>query len=359
MLLRFSGLLLCFALLACEGKPGPTGPAGSRGPAGPQGSQGLQGESGAQGPAGQTGPAGPQGSAGEPLNWADVIEKKNIDEAVYAIGYQVQDQNIVMATGFAAHAPNAIWTNAHVVLGMRDLVSSMAASNPRLFAAKSGTVIGGPDTYWLTPENSRIHPEYDDSSKPYVLDVGVFVINANLTRSPPLLPRNRVHELRVGQPIGTMGFPNELFEESTEVPIATFKDGTISALSSGKDRIVTPDNSRFIQHNLDLTGGTSGSLIFDHEGFIVAINMGGFERLLLDVETGEAKPQRVPVGNIGFGIRVDELWRLYDIGTARRTVPRVAGRRASTALEFLPSQDYPHATYQPFPENWNGETILP
>lgn len=350
---RFGGLLLFVALLACEGKPGPTGPSGSRGPAGPQGSVGSIGPAGPQGSAGSIGPAGPQGPAGEPLNWADVIEEGNLDEAVYAIGVRVRGQNFVLGSGFVAHFNNAIWTNAHVVEGVIGAIKPIAHLNPRPFAVKSGTVVGGSDTYWL--QYYRGHPDYKPTDI-FSPDVALLIINGRLSSGASFLPRGRVHGLRVGQPVATIGFPGELSGTSTEVPIATFKEGTISALRPGTDEIATPENSRFIQHNLDLTGGTSGSLIFDHEGFIVAINHAGFERVVYDI-TGA--PQRIPLGNIGFGIRVDELWRMYDMDRARRTISDLSGRSVSISLDLLPSIDYPHTTYQPFPENWNGETILP
>lgn len=357
---RLGGLLLVIALLACEGKPGPTGPAGARGSAGPTGATGPAGDTGATGPAGPQGlqgpqglpgRTGPQGPAGEPLNWADVIEKGNIDDSVYAIGYSVRGRNYVIGSGFVAHFTNAIWTNAHVALGLRDELRSISRLSPRPFAVKSGTVVDGSNTYRLT--QYRIHPDYDGST--FSPDVALLEIDARLSPGTSFLPRNRVHGLRVGQPIATLGFPGELSQTSTEVPIATFKEGTISALRSGSDGIATPENSRFIQHNLDLTGGTSGSLIFDHEGFIVAINHAGFENVVFDV-TGA--PQRIPTGNIGLGIRVDELWRMFDINRARSRVSGVS-RRPNISLGILPSRDYPHSTYQPFPENWNGETLLP
>ncbi len=355
MIIRFSILLLFIALLACEGKPGPTGSSGSRGPAGPQGSVGSIGPIGPQGETGQTGaqgPAGPQGSAGEPLNWADVIEEGNIDEAVYAIGVRVRGQNYVLGSGFVAHFTNAIWTNAHVVEAVISEIRSIAYLDPRPFAVKSGTVVGGSDTYWLN--TYRLHPNYDGTT--VSPDVALLIIDASLTGLPSFLPRDHIHGLRVGQPIATMGFPGELSETPKEVPIATFKEGTISAMRPFADVIATPENSRVIQHNLDLTGGTSGSLIFDHEGFIIGINHAGYERIVYDVN---GNPQRVPTGNIGLGIRVDEMWSLFDQTRVRRTAPKVAGRTASTVLELLPSRDYPHSTYQPFPVNWNGETVVP
>ena len=359
MLFRFGGLLLVFALFACEGKPGPTGPAGSSGSAGPQGPVGEQGQTGARGPAGATGatgatgPAGPQGLPGEPLNWADVIEESNLADAVYAIVVRVRGANYVVGTGFVAQFTNAIWTNAHVIQGVVETIRPIAHLNPQTLAVRSGTAVGGLETYSLN--TYYIHPDYDGTvGSP---DVGVLVVDAQFALRPSFLPRNRANGLRVGQPIGTIGFPGEINNPYSAVPIATFKDGTVSALRSFSDGVITPENSRVIQHNLDTSGGTSGSFIFDHEGFIIGINHATFESLVYDRLTGQ--PQRVPVSSLGFGIRVDEMWRLYDLTRARRTAPKVAGSTANTALELLSPRDYPHSTYQPFPVNWNGETVLP
>lgn len=109
---------------------------------------------------------------------------------------------------------------------------------------------------------------------------------------------------------------------------------------------------------MDTTGGTSGSLIFDHEGFIIGINHASFESIVLDVSTGVPVVKPISVGSLGLGIRVDELWHHFDLGVNRRNTS-VAGKLTIHSLDLLPSRDYPHDTYRPFPENWNGETILP
>ncbi len=344
MLQHFSRLLLFLVFLACEGKQGPTGPQGSSGPAGQPG------------PVGATGPQGPAGLQGEPgqlLNWADVIDAGNLDDAVYAIGVQIQGQNYVLGSGFVAHFWNGIWTNAHIVEAVINAIDPIKHLNPRPFAVKSGTVVGGSDTYWL--DIFWLHPDYDGTvNSP---DIALLTIDARLTTLSYFLPRDRIHELRVGNPIAAIGFPGDLANMTTTVPIATFKDGTISAFRSFDDEIATPENSRVIQHNLDTSGGMSGSLLLDHVGYIIGINYAGFERVVYDELTG--KPTPIPSSNPGFGIRVDEMWRLYDAAKARRTVSRVAGRRANISFELLPASDNPHASFKPFPDIWNGETNLP
>ena len=60
----------------------------------------------------------------------------------------------------------------------------------------------------------------------------------------------------------------------------------------------------------------------------------------------------IGVGSLSFGIRVDAAWGFLDIleaGHAGMPPP----------LTALAPRAYPHETYQPFPENWDGETGVP
>ena len=166
--------------------------------------------------------------------------------------------------------------------------------------------------------------------KNYILGSGLaalLFIDAKLTEVPYFLSRDQVQELSVGQPIGTIGFPEEVSGEAVTVPMATFRGGTISDLRPFADVVATPENSRIIQHDLDLAGHTSGSLIFDHQGYIVGMNFAGIYRVVYDDRTGE--PTRIVTDNPGFALRVDELWRLYDLTTGSGRI--VAGMPALRA----------------------------
>lgn len=342
MLRRASIPLLILVFLACKGDVGPQGPTG---PAGPEGPTGVGGPQGIQ---------GPEGEPGETLDWSDVIRDQNLGDAVYAIGVQVQGKNYILGSGFVAHFWNAVWTNAHVVQAVLISTRFIEDLNPRAFAVKSGTEIGGADTYWL--DTFWVHPDYNGTAGSP--DIALLSIDANITDLPFFLPRDQAHGLQVGQPVGTIGFPEETSGESVTVPIATFRDGTISALRPFADEIPTPENSRVIQHNLDLPGRTSGSLIFDHQGYIIGMNFAGIFRVVYDQRTGE--PMRIVSENPGLAIRVDELWRLYDLARgAGRVIPSETESEVDVPVVLVPEQDYPHASYMPFPDNWNGATVLP
>ena len=345
-------LMICsmIFILSCNGPMGPIGPQGSQGttgqtgPQGPQGPQGPTGDKGDSGQTGSQGPQGPQGPAGEPLNWANVIEQNNIENCIYAIGVQSQGQNILIGTGFTGYYSNVIWTNAHVAKLLADVVNKYPYPKP--IAVKNKTAIGGNETYTLIQYN--IHPNYNGSTASP--DIGLVTINGKFSYYLEFLNKSFATRLQVGQPIGTFGFPGEIAAFNTTIPIATFKDGTISALRpyNPASLISNPENNHFVQHNLDLSGGTSGSPIFDHYGFVIGINNSGTEKLVYDYQTNQI--QRVPSGNIGFGIRIDDLWDWIDLLSRN-----VSLSKNTIKQRYIPS-DF---EYNPFPPNWNGKTILP
>ena len=300
------------------------------------------------------GPTGLQGEPGRTLDWSDTIADGNLAAASYAIGISVPelaegaDFFIILGSGFSAHYGDVIWTNAHVADSLRWVIESQSDRSPNIaaIAVRSGTAVGGDGTYQVDLSLSIIHPEYDGSLE--TPDVAALRIDASLSPVPSFLPRELATELRVGQPLGTLGFPAAIATPYKVVPVATFKDGVISALRpySVEAESVTSENSRIVQHNLDLSPGTSGSAIFDHKGFIVAVNSAG---TVISVEAtlpdGETEIVLLPTGNIGLAIRVDDVWSLIDAIDAEASQP--------VAAEI---SEYPHRSYHAFPERWNGTT---
>ena len=297
-----------------------------------------------------------------PLNWDTVIEDGNLAGSVYSIGLMIDGLGyLAVGTGFAAHYPTTLWTNAHVALVLEGILAESQdileffevdpAASVTPVAVRAGTPVGGAHTYRLNmaPGGYTIHPEYNEITEPepdeefvQTPDLAVFhVPKASFSDVPSFLPRALATELRAGQPIGTLGFPGELSYFLEKVPIATFKEGTISALRpySVQEPEVTPANSKVVQFNLGQTGGTSGSPVFDHEGFIVAVSFAGIVILVGDEEKGYVP---IPVGDLDFGVRVDEVWTLIDL--------------IETGAEpAVSSRVYPHSTYRAYPEGWNGQ----
>ena len=397
-------------LLACKGDPGSQGPTG---PTGPKGDTGLPGDPGAAGPQGAPGVQGLPGTDGEgaPLNWADVIEDGNLAESIYLVGFETEDNILPIGTAFAAHYDNMLWTNAHIVeealIGL-DLDPEAAMNGGiegRFFAARTGTRIGDEGTYYW--EESIIHDQYNGSEDSP--DLALIVLGDDVSLPGPLprlLPREHAGSLRVGQPLGTLGFPGALMILNIEFVIATFREGTLSSLRPFYSGPFGPEDlGEVLHYDMQLESGTSGSPVFDHEGYVVAVNYAGIAYEIPggglsdpgggdggatppgdggdgdghgtppgdgngtgtppdegpdatqhppDDPDGPEIPDLTDIPTIipsshGFGISVALMWELVDQVEAMQNV---AARRSA-------AEPYPHDDYRPFPDNWNGQTVAP
>ena len=319
-------MAMAVVLVSCKGEPGPVGPQGSQGIQGiqgiqgEQGVQGTQGEQGVQGEQGEQGEQGVQGETGEMLNWAEVIEKGKLRDAIYLIAVVVDGEIKSSGTGFSAYFSDKLWTNAHVVESTLEVYNDPEhAESPRfLIATRTGTVLGGAETYLWEPY--VLHPEYDPDEF-WSPDIALIqLIGGEITHdSPEFLPREFTDDLREGQPIGTLGFPG-LLAYFNLLPIANFREGTIGAIRPFYNEafLASPTNTGQIIHsNLGVLPGTSGSPVFDYEGFVIGINFGGISAHIRlpdedeeDEEPGELLG-RVPLDE-DFGINISAAWDLLD-----------------------------------------------
>ncbi len=152
-------------------------------------------------------------------------------------------------------------------------------------------------------------------------------------RQVALVARRAATRLRVGEPIATLGFPGELQGSrlSNFFPIATFKDGSVSALRPPQPgQPYSARTAYIVQHNLDLSGGTSGSPIFNRVGEVVAINNAGIERLVVTIG---GDPARVSQAALGFGIRADKIYELLELRPGAKRVEEGSGSSAWSLLE--------------------------
>ena len=234
----------------------------------------------------------------------------------------------------------AIWTNAHCVDGLLNIdrqLNRLRNADPEYYIVQSGVQLGTRDdrVFSLLIDSYWKHPDYGSTTRSE--DIGLFDIEGRMPVLFDLLPRRFANDIiTVGQPIGTLGFPGQLGATGgggTLIVTPTFKDGVVSALRT----IKSGDADHIeLQYNFDTSPGTSGSPVFDHDGWIVAIHHAG-------IRDGKA---------LNFGISVEAMWGFLDhleAGLGQMSPSQGgASRRA-----------YPHDTYRPHPENWNGETIAP
>ena len=263
-------------------------------------------------------------------DWSGIVH--SLQYSVYAVLHGVYNENIAdwtitfIGTSFAVESGTLV-TNGHIIDGLVELDGQVAAFNNRYGTDLQGTwiVVQNLTTDLSYQENyffigtSWSHPQWDPDnlSSP---DVGTLHISEGfIGRRVRLATSNAVYRLRVGAPIATLGFPGELQggELSHLFPIGTFKNGTISALRPPfRGEMYTTSDTYVVQHNLDLSGGTSGSPIFDASGQVVAINNAGIENVVLSIV---GTPARISQAALGFGIRADKIHELLDeVGVAAK-----------------------------------------
>ena len=248
------------------------------------------------------------------LTWNESYSEDDVIFAFVGMGFAVDSETIV--------------TNGHVIDGLIDWnddiedlnrtngtewVSSWAVVRNLTTSLSTGSNFFFSKYYWQ-------HPEWDgDTRSP---DVGLLEIyEGYISRRVTLATSREARQLRVGAPIATLGFPGELQgggiynffpgDISNFFPIAIFKNGTISALRPRfQDEPYSAADTYIVQHNFDVTGGTSGSPIFDASGRVVAINNASREADFVDFEPIEGYSS--PQGSFRFGIRADKIHELLD-----------------------------------------------
>ena len=153
-----------------------------------------------------------------------------------------------MGTGFAVDSETLV-TNGHVIDGLiewNDYIEDFNRTNGTEWNSSWAVVrnlttslSAGSNLFYI--EYYLQHPEWDgDTRSP---DVGLLdIYEGYISRRVSLATSSAARRLRVGAPIATLGFPGELQggDISNFFPIATFKNGTISALRPPSKMSRTP-----------------------------------------------------------------------------------------------------------------------
>jgi S1-C subfamily serine protease len=205
---------------------------------------------------------------------------------------------IEVATGFAI-SPNVIATNGHVVRGLEQVMAFYSDTVKLVAVVNGGNVVTGQGVHELNLY--AVHPEYNEEAEIESFDLALVTTKTPLPATVAFASSAAARALAPGDAVATIGFPGELEMLYELYPVASFKDGTISALRSLNGAAPTAANRYFVQHNLNLSGGTSGSPIFNQAGNVVAVNNSG---IVTTICIDETDCTTIP-GALGFGIRAD------------------------------------------------------
>jgi len=208
-------------------------------------------------------------------------------------------------------------TNAHVAEvfeklkpGQKYVVRSSSAV-PRDFEVKS--VVIHPGFHRFEQAVADHHPldptSGDQASFIPACDVGLLRVAEDADLGSPLeiATPAELHGLEAGEGVAFVGYPLEgVTLRDVTRPQPTSQIGHITSLTDVFNGKTIPALRLLVRHNLPLTGGVSGSPLFNRSGKVVAVISAGSFHVISDPLTG--LPRRVPtfVG-INFAQRADLL----------------------------------------------------
>ena len=235
-------------------------------------------------------------------SWSEVTSATR--NAVYWLGVSTltASSTLFLGTGFAV-SPTDLATNAHVVFALNIFADGLeeVGEKPIIVAVRSNTFAYSGGTIFLPRRSFFTHPDYNGTVESADIAT-IFVLPGEREPFPsylPMAPRPEIFGIDVGDEVATLGFPGEIEIETEDArlqPIPTFKSGTVSALRPYDPTTFSQRlTNKIVQHNLDLSPGTSGSPIFNKRGEVIAVNNAG-----------------VIGTSLGFGIRADELREIFE-----------------------------------------------
>lgn len=246
------------------------------------------------------------------------------ERSVYLIAVELErkDSGVVIepiGTAWAVE-DGVLATNAHVVEGVAELLEKYKG---RAFArSNTDEIVDLPIESW------DIHPGYErftewmvryagdrvqrEGGLPNPFDVGVFRIKqaqADLMEAPlALANESTLFGIRQGSEVTTVGFPMEgLLGGGTDSsrPVASFRRGSLDKMTDAFLGRGDVEDSIMLSYQFEITGGASGSPVFDTRGRVIGLVAAGNV-------VGKTERGRVAVGGTTLGPRVDVLKELLD-----------------------------------------------
>ena len=259
------------------------------------------------------------------FSWSQIITRyqRSVYSVIHYAWHEDDDVDPLLTfvgTAFAVGS-TAIVTNGHIVDALLFYDEEIEAFNERwkmdlwsswLVVQNLTRTLSYKYNYFWVSRRYQFHRDWDEEEvfSPDVALLRPSEGTISTYNRLPLLTSSEARRLRIGTPVGTLGFPGELqaHDLSDLFPVATFKDGTISAIRMpDEESTYNVRGAYIVQHNLDLSGGTSGSPVFTPEGKVVAINNSGIVATAL---TFGGIPTQVSQASLGFGIRSDKIHEL-------------------------------------------------
>ena len=245
----------------------------------------------------------------EPLSIAQLSQL--VRPALVRVSYPVPERNFTTGgSGFIVRSDGLVVTNRHVVDDRETVTVRLETAEGELLEF-AGRALG----------------------RGILTDLAAIQLSSNRTFST--VPLGDSDSLEVGDPVVSMGYPTLDFLGTDP----TLNDGIVSAPER------TWDDTRFIQHNADITGGNSGGPLLDRFGRVVGVNTyglidsdGNVPGFYLAVASNEVRdrlatyeaggPEQATYRNLrwgyGYSIDIPKGWYLRGEGGERLTTQYTA-----------------------------------
>nr|WP_321395895.1 serine protease [uncultured Desulfobacter sp.] len=258
--------------------------------------------------------------------WQTVIGMDNVLESPQAMvgGDKAKGLGLVVVS-VPGHSPLPIgtaWlyktdvlaTNAHVAMGIASTLKTLAENK------LSGVPYYLPNKTkgkFIRIIDLAVHPSYgktpvDMNGKAPVNepDVALLRIEEKLPSPLCVADTDTLRSLKPGDTIQYIGFPMENLaggNVNVNNVVATTKTGTIAAMSDWWLGDSGPDANKLIRHDMGLTGGASGSPIFNKNGQVIGlVNAMNAIPIVKLKNNGEPYFERSPNASmVNFGVRAD------------------------------------------------------
>jgi len=226
-------------------------------------------------------------------NWKNLYEKSAtyvFDAGILVADTQYGQLLVEAGTAFRVQG-GKYFTNGHVALALQKFASTFIPYWMHAGPTSSFVLVpsGGNAANGLALQSFSLHPAYDTTLECPDL-AQLYTQNDPPSTGLSLASPSEIGALAAGQSIATIGYPGETEYFNYHYPIATLKSGSISALRPLRFPFTSDSVDYTIQYDFDLTGGTSGSPVFNEAGDVIGVNYSGYDQ-----------------GSINFGIRSDLL----------------------------------------------------
>jgi hypothetical protein len=222
--------------------------------------------------------------------------------AVFLLGGAGADGQLSgFCTGFAVR-PHTLATNAHCV----KVAETVRQQKGTVWAVMNG------QRRRLAVTRMLAHPGYRKDA--LSSDVGVMLVQGTLPNLVRMATAPQLRALGQGATMYTYGFPGSLARP--DLPEATITQGIVSRIMTPQCTAGKFEQAWILQHTAFVTGGTSGSPVFDSQGTVIGINSGGFttkQKVSLAGSDGRVTPLVLTSAAAGYayGMRIDLLREVF------------------------------------------------